>query len=496
MKKTKPDTQIGKALKSFIAGADKPFTAENAAEAVAAGLKLEAVGIIPDIEELLATDNSLLEVTAEGELRETYVSRNSFFNGTEFCISPTQDEIDRGILFPGHRFVPFLNPEVPPFESILKSEDSEEELKIRTSKEFRLEDLEQYHSLLGTEAMLQYYVQNDPANSAALGEGADRKLKLKMKVFDMKEFYKKHSFKMGDALLIGVENQEKGIFRFSILPGSEKQRNLAGIQLWVASLEETLFNVFEIYGPAMDIQSQLEQALVLNPSLMEEPQLSFGEFLKTTRRICVKPFGIRNSILWHREENPADSLGIKPEISMSAGSVESLDRILQDLSIGLMSYEVEAFMRDELYNGRKSMDGVRKRCFGERELVFSDEAQQVAFENFIDELWEEVTVEYDRPKDEDNGRLRGKALSLLEDQISFVRRLDSTKVDPEKFPREEMASFSDISIVLGQLLNVLNNSGNKFEKDEMDKMFEMLDETVGTIGMIKASMIAKVPGLE
>ncbi|MFZ2657460.1 MAG: hypothetical protein WAX69_21170, partial [Victivallales bacterium] len=195
MKKTKSNAEIEKALKDFIAGADKNFNAENAAEEVAEILKLDGKEIIPEVEKFLASDNSLLDVTCEGELRESYIPRRKFFDKAEFCISPTQDEIDKGILFPGHRFVPFLNPDIPPFDAVLKSVESGAEFKLKTFKDYSKDALEPYHSLLGVDLTLRYFVLNDNDNSKAIGEDRSKKAKLKMKVFDLKEFYKKHSFK-------------------------------------------------------------------------------------------------------------------------------------------------------------------------------------------------------------------------------------------------------------------------------------------------------------
>ncbi|MFA6568538.1 MAG: hypothetical protein WCS96_10025 [Victivallales bacterium] len=497
MKKTKSNPKIKKALRVFIAGADRAFNAEYAAEEIARELKLDVGRIIPEIEGLLAEDSSLLDLTREDELRETYIPRRRFFDRAEFCISPTQDEIDRGILFPGHRFHPFLDQEILPFDVVLKPENSETEFKIKTVKDFGIEDLQLYHVLLGTELMLSYFILNDKSNVNAFDPKSGADVKLKMKVFDMKEFYKEHSFKLGDALLVSVESCDEGFFRFSVLPGSEKQSHFADIQNWVSKMENALMNVFDKFGPAIDIPSQFEQALMSEPSLMENVFISYGEFLKITQKISIKPFGTKTSVLWRNDENPVDSLNLGPnDFAISTGSVESLEKILREIGVSLTPHEIEAFMRDELYHGRKSLEAVSERCFSGRELIFSDEAQQVAFDNFMDELWEEVIEDYNRFTDETHGKLRAKALALVEEQMAFLRSLDRMRVMPDQLPREEMLSFSEISGVLSQLLDILNNAGNNIGGDEAGGMLEMLDQTVQTVAVIKASMKSKIPGLE
>jgi hypothetical protein len=496
MKKTKSNAKIEKALKTFIAENDKTFTAEYAAEEIADKLKLDFGEIIHVIENLLEQDASLLDVTGEEELRETYIRRLKYFENAEFCISPTQDEIDRGILFPGHRFSPFLNPELLPYDAVLKPEKSESAFKTKVFKEFKIKDLLIYHSLLGGDTMLTYFLMNDKSNSEAFDEATEDKIKMKMKVFDMHEFYREHSFKLGDALHVSVKDCDKGIFRFSVLPGSEKQSHFAEIQDWVSKMENALMNVFDKFGPAIDIQSQIEQALIAAPTLMENVYISFGEFLNITRKICIKPLGVRNTVLWRIDDNPIDSLEMKPDFGISTGSVESLEKIFREIGVSLNPHEIEAFMRDELFHGRKSLEAVSERCFSGRDLIFSDEAQQVAFDNFMDELWEEVTEDYNRFTDEVHGKLRAKALAVVEDQMNFLRGLDRKRVMLEQLPKEEMLSFSEISGVLSQLLDILNNSANNINADEAEKMMEVLDVAVQSVAVIKASMKNKIPGLE
>ena len=59
-----------------------------------------------------------------------------------------------------------------------------------------------------------------------------------------------------------------------------------------------------------------------------------------------------------------------------------------------------------------------------------------------------------------------------------------------------MLAFSDISDVLSQLLDILNNAGNNIGAGEAAKMLEMLDETFQTVAVIKSSVKNKIPGLE
>ena len=41
-----------------------------------------------------------------------FAVRTNLFNGREFLVTPSDFEIESGVLFPGHRFAPFCSPEV------------------------------------------------------------------------------------------------------------------------------------------------------------------------------------------------------------------------------------------------------------------------------------------------------------------------------------------------------------------------------------------------
>ena len=80
--------------------------------------------------------------------------------------------------------------------------------------------------------------------------------------------------------------------------------------------------------------------------------------------------------------------------------------------------------------------------------------------------------------------------------LTFLRSLDRMEVMPDQLPKDEMLAFSEISGVLSQLLDILNNAANNIGGDEAAGMLEMLDQTVQTVAAIKASMKSKIPGLE
>ena len=75
----------------------------------------------PDLDEIqlemqLTTSHWFFEKEFENGDTEYYIHRKKFFKGKQFLISPTEWEIEKGILIPGHRFLGLLNPNVFPID--------------------------------------------------------------------------------------------------------------------------------------------------------------------------------------------------------------------------------------------------------------------------------------------------------------------------------------------------------------------------------------------
>ena len=99
--------------------------------------------------------------------------REAFFSGRAFLITPETWEIEAGILVPGHRFVPYLDPEVFPSEVVLRTGRR----RIRTKEaSLPLAQVVGCFPLLGTEQMVDVLMAESPANgflrSGARAEGS------------------------------------------------------------------------------------------------------------------------------------------------------------------------------------------------------------------------------------------------------------------------------------------------------------------------------------
>ena len=103
---------------------------------------LEKQGIVslPDnFDSYIETHPNVFKVS-----KKQYLSRAGCFTGRYFAIKPTQFEIDNGILIPGDRCMPFVDPEMLPDELTFFVDNKPVDAKVG---EFQLTELLKHYNL-------------------------------------------------------------------------------------------------------------------------------------------------------------------------------------------------------------------------------------------------------------------------------------------------------------------------------------------------------------
>ena len=151
-----PISAIEKAIETVLAEApDGKFTMAELLKAISAGKSQTLQGRV--------------ERTVDGDGRffsdgkGNFQLRGEFFRNREFLITPDAWEIENDMLFPGHRFAPFVNPEIFPSEVKLIDADGQPVPKKEVTAP--LSQVFHYHLLLGSEQVFDFFVADSPANS-------------------------------------------------------------------------------------------------------------------------------------------------------------------------------------------------------------------------------------------------------------------------------------------------------------------------------------------
>jgi len=404
-----------------------------------------------------------------------FISRADFFQDVEFRMTPLPEEIEQGILFPGHRFIPFCSDEIYPFDFVLQ--ENKTPLKMRTIKK-TINDVIIYHRLFPPHDMLFYYSENHPDNMGIMENNQDAL--INMRVYDMAEFYRRHHFQVGDSLVVTVQDWITGVYSIRYSPSDEMCEEFTACRPWCEELDRCLKRVIEKNGVMTEVHDQLADAYFMSgDTLKSYPGFALGPYLSKSKLFDIITPPIGTTILWPKgkevdadlEKQLDEGLG-----SIGTGRTDSLDAILLDIGLITTEAELEARMRNELFNGGQSSDPIFDTLTNDGDrLVFVNEQQHAAFYIQVEELWENIVAEYNEVTDAVAGPIRAHYLGILDQQIAWMRELDRRGVPPSCLSTELMFAFSQLSAILHQVLLVLN-APEQCPSDEMHRLGNSADE--------------------
>lgn len=469
-------TNIETLLNEYVDAAEDAFTISEPLAAIQPKTRRSDEALREDLSSLLEQHERVFQVN-DGEIR--YAPRSKFFRGAKFRVTPTAFEIENGALVPGHRFVPFANPNVFPSDFDLFASDTANPVEV-TFLSCPLDEVAAIHTLLGVEEIIHHFIADNPENAKILATGEERSDTVTLSVFDLDEFYAETGFILGDAIVFTVEDWREGVFRFE----RESDAGADGFSPdeWTQLMEAALNSVIDEYGEYITIPEQLAQALFrADPRILEHPLVAIDEYQRDSDLISVKLFGDQ-SVLWRVEDDDSndDEPPVPDDVMISRGETDSLDAILEQMGAAVKSVEMRAFMIDELFNGGENLDNVLERSIGARWLDFSDDAQEAVFRNFVEEMWEYELESYNRMIDENKGIIRGRVLELVENRLRWLRYLSEEDAGEANKLRSAMAPMAQCALVLSGMLEKLNEPGRDFNEEEMNAALDVVERAEST----------------
>ncbi|MBO4305456.1 MAG: hypothetical protein J6A21_12805 [Lentisphaeria bacterium] len=477
-------------------------------------------------ETLLGEERYFLKGTGE----EGYaVSRKSFFAGASFKILPSADEIEKGFLLCGARFVPFAPAGLFEGEYTLSSAD-EPAKKVRTKHvSGPFARFCRPYLLLGKSETIDTLAAESPENYEELRNVKSLdKANVSLTVYDMASFYKKHSFKTGDGILVKIADWEEGKYVLEYCPAKDLPGEEAK-EKFLASFEEAVAKVYHVFGEYQLLCDQIAYAYFFASEgdfdLRKNPALSLDEYPSRMRDIAVN----RDEAEWylmpmesedftyadteesfHEEESASCSCGhdhhhhdhhecctgmeesvktlLTPEekaevfaheegvpdrriprhFSLSRGRMDSLEGILDDIQSPVPSMEIYGMMLDFLSNGGEQYEAFLSLLREEMETSFVDEAQETAFVNFLEEVWEDARERFDPVHETTKMGLRSRLLSLTSAHRSHSRKL--LHKYQGKVPPETIRKMQSIHGKLMETLGVVDADCSLPEGEDLERL--------------------------
>ncbi|MDR0448787.1 MAG: hypothetical protein LBH07_08985, partial [Treponema sp.] len=228
------------ALYDFLENVTEPFTLEDICAFVrlvepkrSSRLTVETASFI---------DTRHIAFPLEGK---RWISRRGAFERACFAINPSRLEIANGILIPGHRCIPFVNPVLLPQEYRFRWKGSNVPY---TTTESPPEDFYPFYTLFGEEYAPQYVARDNPNNEKAFScDPFEDPPEVSIHTLDMRNIYMESSFVPGDRFAVTTLNWKEGIFELERIDA--KAWSKEALDSWADAAEKGFRSSFEYLGP-------------------------------------------------------------------------------------------------------------------------------------------------------------------------------------------------------------------------------------------------------
>ena len=467
-----PAAISGTDIENAIAGAGKSFTVDQVIRSLTSE---EPEGLRRRVERFIESDDTLF-YDEKWQCR----TREDFFTGRKFIITPDEWEINNGILFPGHRFIPFVPETVFPSSVELKLAGKKVPVKKLISP---LGNCFHYHILLGSEQIFDFMLADDPANET-LKQEAKRTDPVTLTVFDLAEFYRKNEFLFGDALLCTVENYNGGIISMEYLSGSS--RTSQGRKDYIRNMDEAAKKVWDKFQDYPDIPEQLAW-IVCYAGEENSCGASIDEFIAGSEKVQLRPEG-DHAVLTVADENAhhhchdgecschEDEMELPDGLSISSAELDDPFKLLANAGVALSQEELDGFILDAIYGRESDFSGVHSRIFGNSAVDLPDEAQQAVLLNFLEERFEIMLENYNRTDDEPKAELRSQIMEAVSRRIDYLAMLGTSGNDPDEKESSRIRQLAEVAAKLGEALKLLNHPGFTPDHQERENLEILIDD--------------------
>ena len=407
-----------------------------------------------------------------------WISRRGLFEKLRFVISPTRLEIANGILVPGHRCLPFANPELLPQKYRFRWKGAGIPY---TTTESPPEDFYPFYVLFGEEYAPQYVARDNPENEEAYNcDPFEDPPEVSIHTLDMRNIYRETAFVPGDHFAVTTLNWKEGIFELEKVRADEWPK--FELESWIAAAEEGFKLSFEFLGPGSSTEEQIAYAYWFGGERMRSlPALSMEDFIyEVTDNIETVPYGIETRF-WYAGKDIPDRKDLEGIRSIPDRTV--IEEILYRHGVPISEYVVQSYVRDALYRGREqhSFDELPNRIMDriippitgiggrDKEYLF----------DYILEEYREFKKYYSHFSDHAMGAIRQRVGELHTAVVELAVKLQKSDMDPSWLPRHTFIVLSQIQGHAACILEDLDN-GEAPPQTELDAMDNSVDSMIET----------------
>ncbi|MCH7623739.1 MAG: hypothetical protein IIB46_06620 [Nitrospinae bacterium] len=344
-------------------------------------------------------------------------------------------EIDRKILIPGHRMIPFISNDHTERDLIFLDPDGEEIPRLK--KKFYIEEVIHFY---------QYAGESHFPDDINVNEWMPGKSLVMTPAWDMRKLFSTYKCKPKDGLLIKLVDYARGAFQIQPLSKSQVRSKQLNIRFLNVALESSLIR---LYGGEELILSSLEKQILraffsLEEKFLNAPAFSLTDFLESLKELSVVSFEGGKVQLVPKWKSEAQGL-VKEETGRNPKGVRgSLEEIFQDLGLPFHEWEFISILYTVMASEKFKIESVFNLLFGGQGELFLNKQQHDAFYQKLRELLHVICEDLKQPESSLIRDLRDKSVGVKLSLIGMLRFLEENKVGLQDLPSETLNQIIDL----------------------------------------------------
>ena len=396
-------------------------------------------------------------------VNDKFVTRSGVFTNKWFSIKPSKEEIRKDRLVLGHRCMPFINPDVPPYNIMIITPTSAYRPFPRFdtfSMNFALDVFAFYG-----EGYVIPYIINDPAYKKyslqsiqdtlpnetsltcwTLSQLAGRKMNYGERLLCRVVDWPSNTIEVRLFEDESIEDAESGVLQLT--PAAlERER-------WYSYFENGFLESFDKNGPAGSIEEQLALLFLENVDVLCVKNCgSSEEFLRHTKQIGFANYGVESRI-WRTNE-------IVPFVGNWNNEISD-ELMLAEISSNFTPQIIDAYLHQNLFckNHLKPTKTIEEiaACIFPPSLIMN-KVERTAILLNLEKRNDILNKKYLGSFDNDIAPLRERTLNLFTQVNKLMCSIGGAKLDMKKFPQSELVILTQL---YGHIINIIDELENIF----------------------------------
>jgi len=344
-------------------------------------------------------------------------------------------EVDRKILIPGHRMIPFVSNDHTERDLIFLGPDGEEIPRLK--KKFYIEEVIHFY---------QYAGERHFPDDINVNEWMPGKSLVMTTAWDMSKLFASYKCKPGDGLLFKLVDYAKGTFQIQPLLKSQVRSRQLNIRFLNVALESSLVRLYG--GDELEVSSLEKQILraffSLEDQFLSAPAFSLTDFLESLKELNVVSFEEGKVQLVPKWKSETMGLVKEETARTPRGDRGSLEEIFLDLGLPFHEWEFISILYTVMASEKFKIEVVFNLLFGGQGELFLNKQQHDAFYQKLRDLLHGICKDLKQPESSLIMSLRDKSVEVKLSLIGMLRFLEENKVGLQDLPSDTLNQIMDL----------------------------------------------------